>query len=481
MHVAVIMKILGMLLMLFSFAMLPPVVVAWLFQDGDLETFIIAFAFIFAVGFAVWLPFYRASAELQTRDGFLVVTLLWTVLGIMGAVPIWLALDISVTDAIFESISGLTTTGATVLSGLDHMPKALLFYRQQLQWLGGMGVIVLAVAILPMLGVGGMQLYKAETPGPMKESKLAPRVAETAKLLWFVYLSVSIACTLGYWWAGMTPFEAICFAFSTVSTGGFAPYDASIAYFDNRAIEMVGIFFMFLGGCSFALVYAVWKQRNPLLLWRDAEFRWFLGLTLLYVIVVDLMLWFSGVYDVRHENLIHSTFQVVSFSTGTGLTSGPAAAWPSFVPFLLVLTSYVSGCAGSTTAGMKVVRAALVFKHSVRELKRLIYPHGVFSLNLGRRPVDDTVLQAVWGFVGVYITLAVLMLMLLMATGMDHATAYAALGASLNNLGVGVAGVADGFAHVADSAKWIMCFAMLLGRLEVFTILVLFTPMFWRQ
>ena len=481
MHLSVIAKILGLLLMVFSTTMLPPVLVAYLYQDGGQVPFLVSCAIIFGTGLVLWLPFMRANAELQTRDGFLVVTLFWTVLGVMGSVPLVLVLDLSITDAVFESISGLTTTGATVLSGLDEMPRSLLFYRQQLQWLGGMGVIVLAIAILPMLGVGGMQLYKAEIPGPMKESKLTPRVAETAKLLWYVYLTISIACALGYWWAGMEPFDAIAYTFSTVSTGGFAPHDDSVAYFDSRPVELVGIAFMFLGGCSFALMFTAWKLRNPLVFWRDPEFRVFLGLTLAYLVIVDLTLWFSGVYEERHENLVHSAFQVISFSTGTGLTSGDAASWPSMVPFLLVFTSFVSGCAGSTTAGMKVVRAALVFQHGMRELRRLIYPHGVFALRFGRRAVDDQVLQAVWGFVGVYITLAVLMTLLLTATGMDLATATSALAASLNNLGVGIEGVADGFAHVSPVAKWVMCAAMLLGRLEVFTILVLFTPMFWRQ
>ena len=481
MHLSVIGKILGLLLMLFSATMLPPVLVAWIYQDGAQVPFLTSFVIIFVTGLFIWLPFMRANAELQTRDGFLVVTLFWSVLGAMGSVPLILVLDMSITDAVFESISGLTTTGATVLSGLDDMPRSLLFYRQQLQWLGGMGVIVLAIAILPMLGVGGMQLYKAEIPGPMKESKLTPRVAETAKLLWYVYLAVSIACAFGYWQAGMEPFDAIAYTFSTVSTGGFAPHDDSIAHFNSRAVELNGIIFMFLGGCSFALMFTAWKARNPLIFWRDPEFRFFLGLTLAYVVIVDLVLWFSGVYGERHENLIHSAFQAISFSTGTGLTSGDAASWPSLVPFLLVFSSFISGCAGSTTAGMKVVRAALVFQHGIRELRRLIYPHGVFALRFGRRAVDDQVLQAVWGFVGVYITLAVLMTLMLNATGMDMSTATSALAASLNNLGVGIEGVANGFADVSPAAKWIMCVAMLLGRLEIFTILVLFTPMFWRQ
>lgn len=481
MHFAMIARVLGLLMMVFSFTMLTPVLVSWWFQDGNYSPFFISFGLTLALGMLIWLPFLRARAELQTRDGFLVVTLFWTVLSIVGAFPILLTLDISFTDAVFESVSGLTTTGASVLTGLDQMPKSLLYYRQQLHWLGGMGVIVLAVAILPMLGIGGMQLYRAETPGPMKEAKLTPRIAETAKALWYVYLAVTIMCAVSFQLAGMSWFDAICHSFTTVSTGGFSTHDASMAFFDSRAVDFVGSFFMILSGCSFALLYAVWRRRSLAVFVFDPEFRFYFGLMFFYITVVAVGLWVYKVDTDPIEVFRHAIFQVASFTTGTGLTSTDPAHWPTFLPYLLVFSSFIGGCAGSTGGGLKVVRAALVFQHSLRELRQLIYPHGVFALRFGRRAVPDSVLQAVWGFVGVYITLAVILTLAMTATGMDLTTATSTIAASLNNLGVGIGGVASGFSEISDVGKWIMNAAMLLGRLEVFTILVLFTRMFWRQ
>ena len=482
MHLALIVKILGMLLMVFSITMLPPVLVAWLYDDGLQLPFLTAFAITFAIGLTLWMIFFRVRDELGVRDGFLVVTLFWTVLGLIGSLPFLLILKISPTDAIFESMSGLTTTGASVLSGLDFMAPSLLYYRQQLQWLGGMGVVVLAVAILPMLGVGGMQLYKAEIPGPMKEAKLTPRIAETAKALWYVYLTVTIACATGYWMAGMSVFEAICHSFSTVSTGGFSTRDASIAAFDSAAVEWVGAFFMFFSGASFALMFAALRRGSIKTFFRDPEFRFYTGLMFIYLTIATVTLWVGQRYDSFEETARHAAFQVASFGTGTGLSSTDAAGnWPLTLLVLLLFTSFISGCAGSTTAGMKVVRIALMLHQSQRELRRLIYPHGIFALRFGRRTVNDQVLQSVWGFIGVFVTIAVLLTLAMMATGMDLMTAFSAVAASLNTLGMGIGGVSAGFGDIATEAKWLMCVAMLLGRLEVFTILVLFTPVFWRQ
>lgn len=482
MHLTLIIKILGMLLMVFSITMLSPVLVAWIYDDGMQLPFLSAFAITFAIGMALWMMFFRVRDELGVRDGFLVVTLFWTVLGLIGSLPFILILKVSPTDAVFESMSGLTTTGASVLTGLDDMAPSLLYYRQQLQWLGGMGVVVLAVAILPMLGVGGMQLYKAEIPGPMKEAKLTPRIAETAKALWYVYLTVTIACATGYWLAGMSIFEAICHSFSTVSTGGFSTRDASIAAFDSAAVEWVGAFFMFFSGASFALMFAALRRGSIKTFFRDPEFRFYTGLMFIYLAIATVTLWVGQRYDSFEETARHAAFQVASFGTGTGLSSTDAAGnWPLTLLVLLIFTSFISGCAGSTTAGMKVVRIALMLHQSQRELRRLIYPHGIFALRFGRRTVNDQVLQSVWGFIGVFVTIAVLLTLAMMATGMDLTTAFSAVAASLNTLGMGIGGVSAGFGDIAAEAKWLMCVAMLLGRLEVFTILVLFTPVFWRQ
>src|SRR5699024_7406660 len=407
-----------------------------------------------------------------------------TVLGSIGALPFLLnpQLNISLTDAVFESISGITTTGGTVLSGLDNLPPSLLFYRQQLQWLGGMGIIVLAIAILPLLGVGGMQLYRAEMPGPMKDAKLTPRIAETAKTLWFIYLAFTLLCAFFYRLAGMSWFDAISHSFSTVATGGFSTHDANMAYFDSTLINMIGAVFIFLGSISFALHFAVFRGRNLKEYFYDPEFRSFITLLLGYVAVLSVVLWAYGVFQQTPGTLFsHAIFQALSFSSSTGFVSTNASLWPSFLPYFLVFTSFIGGCAGSTSGGMKVIRVALFFRQSFRELKQMIYPSAVFSVQFGRRAVSSTIMQAVWGFIGVYIFLTVLFIMVFMATGLEFGTAFSATAASLNNLGQGIEGVAHGFGGLSNAAKWTMCFAMLLGRLEIFTLLVLFTPLFWRQ
>ena len=484
MHFALIGKILGLLLMLFSFSMLPPVMVAYLYQDSGEMPFLTAFAIIFIAGMLLWLPFARRKGELQTRDGFLVVSLFWVVLAGMGTLPLLLspALQINFTDAFFEAMSGLTTTGATVLTGIEDLPDSIRYYRQQLQWLGGMGIIILAIAILPMLGVGGMQLYKAEIPGPMKESKLTPRIAETAKALWLIYVVFTISCAILFYLAGMPWLEAIGHSFGTVATGGFAMYDASYGHYDDFWIDMIGAVFIFLCSVSFALHFAVWRGKTLAAYVIDPEFRFFVGLIVAYTVLVTVGLWGYGVYNDDVQTTVrHALFQALSFGTGTGFTSTNAADWPSFIPYLLVLASFIGGCAGSTASGMKTVRVALVVRQSGRELRRLIYPSGVFALRFGRHAVDDRVLQAVWGFVGVYISIAVVMTLLFLATGLDLSTAFSATAASLNNLGAGIAGIAQGFGDVSDIGKWIACLGMLLGRLEIFTVLVLFSPMFWKQ
>lgn len=483
MHFALISKILGLLLMLFSFTMLIPVGVAFWYQDGDMMPFVSSFAITFLCGLVLWLPFMHSRAELQPRDGFLVVTLYWTVLSMIGGLPFMLseALNLSFTDAIFESISGFTTTGSTVLSGLDYLPKSLLFWRALSNWLGGMGVIVLALAILPMLGIGGMQLYKAETPGPSKDAKLTPRIAETAKALWYIYVSLTVVCALAFRFAGMTWFDAICHSFSALATGGFSTHDASIGYFDSGLINTIASIFMFLGAVNFSLFFVAWKSRSLRSFWRDPEFRFFLGLEITYIAIVTITLLSYGTYHDSRTALHQAALQVTSISTGTGFVSASIGSWPTFVPFLLILSSFIGGCAGSTAGGMKVVRAALVFHHSQRELRRLIYPSGIFALRFGNRSVDDRVLQGVWGFVGVYITISVLSVIAVSASGVDFTTSVSAVAASINNMGAGIGGVANNFGDLPTVTKWILCVDMLLGRLEIFTILVLFMPMFWKQ
>ncbi|MGD2166880.1 MAG: potassium transporter TrkG, partial [Gammaproteobacteria bacterium] len=348
-----VLRLLGLLLALFSVSMLPPLLVSIGFADGEWPVFLEAFAIVLIAGVVLWWPFRNARDELRLRDGFLVVALFWIVLGTFGSAPLLLdpSLGLTVTDAVFESVSGLTTTGATVLVGLDSLPPSLLYYRQQLQWFGGLGIIVLAVAVLPMLGVGGMQLYRAETPGPMKDSKLTPKITQTAKALWYVYLGITVVCALAYWLAGMTLFDAVCHSFSTVAIGGFSTHDASLGYFDSVAIEAVATFFMLVAGVNFALHFMSWQSRDVRVYLSDPELRAYLKILCGTCAIVLIYLWSTGYYVSPIEAATRGVFQVVSVATTTGFTTATFDAWPGSLPTLLIFSSFIGGCAGSTAGG----------------------------------------------------------------------------------------------------------------------------------
>ncbi|MFO7705271.1 MAG: TrkH family potassium uptake protein [Halopseudomonas sp.] len=477
-----IQRILGILLMLFSTSMLPAVAVGFFYGEQAREAFMVAFLITMVAGYFIWFPARHARNELRTRDGYLIVVLFWLVLGLFGAVPLYLLEmpDLSVADSVFESFSGLTTTGATVITGLDTLPRTLLYYRQQLQWFGGMGIIVLAVAILPMLGVGGMQLYRAEMPGPIKESKLTPRIAETAKVLWFIYAGLTVACALAYWAAGMELFDAIGHSFSTVAIGGFSTHDASIGYYNSPLIELICILFMLISGINFALHFLAWRFRSLKSYWQDPECRaYFLIIGSLFLVCCAILIHFQY-YDVW-TSIRYAAFQTVSIATTTGFGVTDFSAWPTVLPFLLLYASFVGACAGSTGGGMKVIRVLLLYKQGSRETKKLLHPHGVFPVKLGNKAVPDRVVEAVWGFCAVYVFAFAVLFLLLLGTGLDFVTAFSALTASINNLGPGLGEVSAHYGDLSSPVKWILSFAMLLGRLEVFTLLVLFTPMFWRR
>jgi len=482
MHFRVVQRLLGILLMLFSGTMLPPALVGLWYGDGAVLAFVQTFAITLAVGFACFVPVQTCQQEMRLRDGFVVVALFWSVLGLFGALPLLLATvpKLSPTDALFESLSGLTTTGATVIVGLDHLPHAILYYRQQLQWLGGMGIIVLAVAVLPMLGIGGMQLYRAETPGPVKDSKLTPRITETAKALWFIYLNLTVICALAYWLAGMSLFDAISHAFATIAIGGFSTHDASIGFFDSPSVMSIAVVFMLISGANFALHFMAWNSRSVRIYWADSEFRAYVAAMALVALVTILYLHFTHTFQ-GGEALLHGVFQVVSIATTTGFTTTEYAAWPGFLPVLLLFTSFVGGCAGSTGGGMKVIRALLLFKQGKREIICLIHPTAQVPVKLGNKAVPERVINAVWGFFALYIASFTVMLLAIMATGLDQVTAFSAVAACINNLGPGLGDVGANFAAINDPSKWVLCFAMLLGRLEIFTLLVLLTPTFWRR
>jgi len=483
MHISIVCRILGVLLMLFSvLANLPSILVSLIYQDGELGSFFTSLLITFAVGFVLWVTTLKAKKELRTRDGFLVVTLFWTVLGTFGALPFFFSqeLPLSITDAVFESISGLSTTGATVIVGLDFLPKSILFYRQQLQWLGGLGIVALAVAVLPMLGIGGMQLYRAESPGPVKNDNLVPRLAETAKALWYIYLVLTLACTLCYWAAGMSLFDAICHSFSTVAIGGFSTHDNSLGYFDSAAINYIATAFMFFAGINFALHFSAWRQRTIAQYLRDTELKFYAVILGIVSFITVVVLYSTNTYSLV-EALEHGIFQSVSIATTTGYTTANFSAWPSMLPYLLIYASIIGACAGSTGGGMKVIRILLILKQGLREVQRLIHPNAVIHIKLGRTLVPDRVIDSVWGFFAVYVMVFLALLLALLATGLDVVTAFSAVGASINNLGPGLAEVAQNYSELSAAAKWILCLAMLLGRLEIFTLLVLFLPMFWRR
>ncbi len=481
MHLAVIFRVIGTLLTFFSFTFLIPGLLGLAYGENTTTTFGLAFIITLVVGLALWLPL-RGNRELRGGDGFLITALFYIGLGLFGAIPLYFAdsTNLSFTDAAFESMSGLTTTGATVITGLDELPKSLLIYRQLLQWLGGMGIIVLAVAIFPMLGIGGMQLYRTESPGPLKDNKLTPRITETAKALWYIYLSLTIACGLAYWAAGMTPFDAISHSFSTVAIGGFSTHDASMGYFASPLIESVAIVFMLLSGINFGLHFLVWRRRNPLHYFQDAEVKTYLAVLAVVAAIVIWVLYrhpLPGVSPIRD-----GLFQTISVATTTGFTTQNFSLWPSVTPILLLLAAFAGGCAGSTAGGIKMIRVLMIYLQGMREVKRLIHPNGVFPIKLNNAPVSDRLIQAVWSFFSVYVIVFLLMVTAVMLIGdLDFVTAFSAVGASLNNLGPGLGDVALNYASLPASVKWLLMFTMMLGRLEIFTLLVLLTPAYWRR
>lgn len=478
-----IFRILGILLMMFSLSMLPPVLVEMVFRDSSSTPYIIAFFLTFITGFILWLAFRHEIRELKIRDGFLIVVLFWFVLCFFAAIPLMISPKPhdNFTDAMFESVSGFTTTGATVVTDVDSLPHAMRYYRQQLQFLGGMGIVVLAVAILPMLGVGGMQLYRAETPGPIKDSKLTPRITETAKTLWYIYVGLTVCCGVSYWLAGMSAFDALGESFSTVATGGFSMHDSSFAYYNSNTIELIGAFFMFLGGTNFSLHFIALKKRNFLSYKDDEEFRTYVQILVVTILFVAYVIIYNDIYDDNYTAVVKSIFNVVSLATTTGFVSGSFASWPSFIPILIMIVATIGGCAASTSGGIKVMRALLLKKQTGREIHRLIHPRAVIAVKFNKQTLPDNITQAMWAFIAAFIVIFVILLLLLMADGMNLMTAFGASVASLANAGAAIGNVATSFQHVDVFSKWVLMLAMLAGRLEIFTLLVLFTPAYWQR
>jgi trk system potassium uptake protein TrkH len=471
----------GVLLMLYSLSFLPSIGVSLWFGDGELDEFLISLGITLASGLSLWLPNRRRTAELSVRDGFLVVVLFWLILSVAGALPFLFGIHLEFTDAMFESVSGFTTTGSTVISGIDRLPESILYHRQQIQWLGGMGVIVLAIAVLPLLGIGGMQLYQAEASGIARQERLTPRIAQTARALWGIYFLLTLGCAVSYWAAGMELFDAIGHAFSTVATGGFSTHDASLAYFDDPVIEAVAMVFMLAGGVNFAVHFIAMRRQSMRPYSTEPEVRSYWAVFSVGAVVVSLSLLMTGVYSNTWESFRHGAFQVASVLTTTGFTTATFSEWPLYLPMVLVTLSFVGGCVGSTAGGIKIMRIALLAKIGRRELLQLAHPQLVSMVSMGNEAIPDQVLFSVKGFFVLYMVSTLALTTAMMAAGLDLESAFGAVVAAINLLGPGLGEVSASFATMGPAVKWLAMCGMLIGRLEVFTLLILFLPSFWRH
>jgi len=452
----------------------------FIFQDNVGKAFIEpAFLLVIISVFFLYRLKKGDNHDISYRDALMFATLTWIVTGVLGALPIMFVTDISFTDAVFESISALTTTGATVLTGLDDLPKSFLMYRQFLQWMGGLGVVIFVVAVLPMLNVGGMRLLKAEMPGPVKDDKLSPRIANTAHYLWFIYVLLTVVCALAYYFGGMTLYDAIAHSFTTISTGGFSTHDASMWFFKSHLLLSISNVFMLLGAISFSLHFRVLHSASPKLYWRDEETRVFICLVGGLSLLLTFILLIGERYEVL-EGLSFATFHVISFITSTGYGAADLASWPAQTGFFLVFCAYLGGCAGSTAGGNKIIRNIITFKVVRRELVQCLHPKAVLPLRFQGKAVDERVRHAVMAFMSIAAGLSLVFTLLLMATGLDFWSAFTAVAACINVLGPGFGEVGSNFIPVSDTGIWWLSGAMILGRLEYFTVLVMLTPGFWR-
>jgi trk system potassium uptake protein TrkH len=473
----------ALVMMVFAVTMLAPLVMALWGLDPALLSFVLSAVATLAIGALLWFATRRFKRELKTRDGLVLVALTWVALPAVAGFPLWSYLPINFTDAYFEAASGLTTTGGTVLSGLEFLPKSINLWRHLLSWIGGMGIIVLAVAILPMLGVGGMQIYRAEMPGPMKDSKLTPRIGQTAKLLWAVYAGLTGACVLCLRFAGMNWFDAVCHGFSALSLGGFSTYDASIGHFNSLPVEMVLTVFQVLAALNFATHFLAFSQRGVRAYFRDAEAKAILGVLAVSCLGLAGFLFFKGTYPDFLTALRHATFNVVSIATDSGLHTQDFSRWPTFVPMSMMFLSCIVASSGSTGGGIKMIRTLVLAKQAHRELKQLVHPNMVRPLKVGGTVIANRVVFAVLAFVFLYFICAVTLIFVQLASGLDFLTALSAIVACINNAGPGqgLVGPSSNYGVLSDFQTWVCSAAMLLGRLEIFTLLVLFTPTLWRK
>ncbi len=483
-----VLAILGGILVLEAALLLFPLLVSWAAGDGAAFAYVAASGFSFVVGAAMWLGLRRTSDELQPRDGLLLVALAWSVVPAFAALPLWIYFDgtgtsISFTDAYFEAVSGLTTTGATVLVGLDKLPISINLWRCFLQWVGGMGILVLMVAILPLVGVGGSQLFKAETAGPLKEAKLTPRIADTAKGLWTVYAGLSVLCLLAYKGGGMDWVDAAAHMFSTMSLGGLSTHDASFGHFNSPVLEWICVVFMVIASCNFALFFVALRHRSASGILSDPELRGTVALLVGASALIGLFIQWHGVYPTLAESMRMAFFNTVSIASTTGYASTDYSKWPIFAPVLMIMLSSVATSAGSTGAGIKMIRLIILVKHCRAEFMRVLHPKAFVVLVLHNKVVPNAVIQSILAFMLLYGGAIVALSLVLVASGLDAVTAASAVIACINNMGPGLneIGPAGNFIALTDLQTWICSFTMVLGRLEVMSLLVVLTPEFWRR
>lgn len=475
---------LGLIAMVMSLSHLLPLGISIGHDDGASQAFVISMFVNFAVGCAMWLGTRHNKRDLTPRDGILLVVLAWCGGAAFATLPLLLAIPgLTFTDAYFETMSGLTTTGSTVLSDLDTLAPSLNFWRCLLVWLGGMGLIVLAVAILPLLGIGGRQIFKAETPGPMKDAKMTPRITETAKGLWGVYAAISAACAIAYYLAGMSWFDAVVHMFSTMGLGGFSSHDASYGYWDSVAIEVVAITFMLIASINFGSHFLALRSRSIAPYRADPELAWCLGIMLGSCVGIALYLDWMGIYPDFLSSLRYASFNVVSIASTTGFASTDFNLWPIFAPMWMLFLCSFASCSGSTGGGIKMIRAQLLYIQVYREFVKLLHPTAAMPAKLGGQVMENKIIFSVLAFLFIYIASIVALTLIMMGSGLDDLTSFSAVVASINNTGPGLhkVGPATTYAVLSDFQTWVCTFAMLLGRLELFTVLIVFTPVFWRK
>jgi len=472
-----IVNLFSILILFFSISYIFPIIVSLIYKDGAISLFLSTLSIVSLIGIVGVFLTRGEDNNLSQKDGFVIIVLFWIVLSFAGSVPFYLS-GMTFIDSIFESTSGITTTGATVISNIDALPESLLFYRQLLQWMGGMGLIVLAIAVMPLLGIGGGQIYKTEVPGAMGEQRLTPRIKETAQALWLIYLGLTIACAVLYYFNGMSIFDSISHSMSTVAIGGFSTHNESIGFFDSISIELICMVFMLLSSFSFALHYFAIYKSKPLKYFYDPELRFFASILLLIFIIALIISFFS---DMSGVNIRQIAFHSVSMITTTGFSISDTSSWPFSISFLLLIGAFVGACSGSVGGGVKSWRVLIMINHAYKNIMTIIHPNSVISLKIGTKNVDDQVATSVWGFFSIYIISFVILLLGILISGLDFESAFSAVGACLNNLGPGLGAVSENYSQITSFSKGILAFAMLLGRLEIFTLLVLLTPMFWEK